>query len=157
MKVCYRDNCELAGIKQPLENFYKRTKASDGYFTECKKCNNIRCENYKVKNLEKTKKRAENYRKENKEKIAAYYKTPQRKNVEFKNRYGITLDQRNKMASAQNGMCKICLTEPSRLVVDHCHKTGKIRGLLCDNCNKSLGLMKDNVTIILRMAEYLGE
>lgn len=56
--------------------------------------------------------------------------------------YGITLEQYDEMLVAQNGVCAICREECKsgrRLSVDHCHETGKVRGLLCGNCNQGIG------------------
>jgi len=50
-----------------------------------------------------------------------------------------------KMVKDRNGLCDICKMKPKKLRVDHDHKTGKMRGLLCDVCNKQLGLMDDKV------------
>src|SRR5690242_3768832 len=49
--------------------------------------------------------------------------------------YGITLDDYKSLEIQQKYSCKICLKKPTKLYVDHCHKTGKVRGLLCINCN----------------------
>jgi len=63
--------------------------------------------------------------------------------------YGITLEDFNDMIELQEGKCLICNTHlealTKGLVVDHCHTTGKVRGLLCSNCNSGLGMFKDNV------------
>lgn len=56
--------------------------------------------------------------------------------------YGITLEQYNAMLAAQNDVCAICGTPPMekrRLVVDHCHRSGRVRALLCGPCNTQLG------------------
>jgi len=62
-----------------------------------------------------------------------------RRNERFKRRYGITLDDYNEMLKKQSNKCKICKISPDnlkrKLCIDHCHETGKIRGLLCDKCN----------------------
>jgi hypothetical protein len=57
----------------------------------------------------------------------------------LKKTYGLSLNDYNKMVVEQHGLCKICHRKPKRLVVDHNHKTGKIRGLLGDDCNMDLG------------------
>ena len=67
------------------------------------------------------------------------------------------------MLSAQNELCAICngegfLMDPShkvKLVVDHCHTSGKVRGLLCHNCNRALGLLQDDIGSIQRALKYL--
>lgn len=73
--------------------------------------------------------------------------------------YGLTLEKYNEMLTAQNGVCKICsCKDDSRwgvLSVDHCHSTGKVRGLLCAKCNKGLGQFKDNVELLDKAKSYL--
>jgi len=71
-------------------------------------------------------------------------------------RHGMTLEEYDEMAAQQGGKCAICGSEPSgRLHVDHDHGTGRVRGLLCGGCNKSLGLMKDDPRRLLAAVEYL--
>ncbi len=75
-------------------------------------------------------------------------------------KYGIDLSTYDRMFKEQDGVCKICsLPQKSnrneRLAVDHCHETGKVRGLLCDSCNRGIGLLKDDYRIIERAASYL--
>lgn len=71
--------------------------------------------------------------------------------------YGITRQQYEDMLAAQNNRCAICKTEANGRAwhVDHCHETGKVRGVLCDNCNRGLGHFKDSHAAILRAVEYL--
>jgi hypothetical protein len=55
-------------------------------------------------------------------------------------------------------VCQICgLKDRRSLNIDHCHTTGKVRGLLCDNCNKGLGLFKDNPDLLNNAVKYLGD
>lgn len=74
----------------------------------------------------------------------------------LRNKYGLTLEEYAIMAKAQNDRCAICMVQPPRLVVDHCHETGTVRGLLCNSCNQGLGRFKDNVTVLNRAAMYLS-
>lgn len=71
--------------------------------------------------------------------------------------FGISYEYFLKMRNDQNNLCKICGQPEERrnLSVDHCHKTGKIRGLLCSKCNTALGLFGDNVKSLLSAIEYL--
>ena len=72
--------------------------------------------------------------------------------------YGITLTQYNEMFKEQNGGCWICHRPPKKraLHVDHNHKTGKIRGLLCHNCNYGLSrYFKENIENLKRASLYL--
>ena len=84
----------------------------------------------------------------------------QTRNSQLKRTFGITLDDYNKMFMDQNGCCKGCDRHQSEfkraLCVDHCHKTGKIRGLLCDDCNVGLGRLRDNPQTLINLAEYLN-
>jgi len=83
------------------------------------------------------------------------------KNSDLKKMFGITLDDYNQMLKSQNNSCAICGKheddESSSLAVDHCHTTGKIRGLLCSDCNRGLGMFKDNVVVLKNAISYLGE
>lgn len=69
--------------------------------------------------------------------------------------YGITIDQYNAMKAACADCCVLCGTSP--VFVDHCHKTGVVRGMLCRNCNFGLGLFQDNSELLRKAASYLEE
>ncbi len=72
--------------------------------------------------------------------------------------YNLTLEEYDQMFDKQDGICAICGNRNKAdmaLAVDHDHETGFIRGLLCQNCNLALGLVRDNVLILLKMIEYL--
>lgn len=89
-----------------------------------------------------------------------YFKRKQAKKlfINYKKLYGITKDEYLEMSASQNHVCKLCLKpcqSGKRLAVDHCHTTGRIRGLLCSKCNQAIGLFKDNYNTVLRAAEYL--
>jgi hypothetical protein len=75
--------------------------------------------------------------------------------------YGISLDDYNKMLAEQNGNCYVCekhhTSQKKSLSVDHCHKTGNIRRLLCSNCNTSLGLLKEDITRVKKLIQYIEE
>ena len=77
----------------------------------------------------------------------------------LKKRYGVEIAQYDAMFAAQNGLCGICGTHqndlPKRLSVDHSHYSGKIRGLLCNDCNLTLGRMKDDVVRLKSAIEYI--
>lgn len=77
----------------------------------------------------------------------------------LKRTYDLSLEEYNKLLADQGGVCAICGLPPTtrRLAVDHNHKTGEIRGLLCYNCNVSLGLMKDSPDLLTKALAYLME
>ncbi|MEV6327331.1 endonuclease VII domain-containing protein [Streptomyces sp. NPDC051909] len=72
----------------------------------------------------------------------------------LRRKYGITEAERDQMIRDQGGVCIICLQTPA-VHVDHCHKTGKVRGVLCLNCNIGLGLLKESPDRIRRAIAYL--
>jgi hypothetical protein len=84
-----------------------------------------------------------------------------KRNLKLQGMYGIDAEKWNEMFLQQNGCCKICnrhQTEfKNKLSVDHCHKTGKVRGLLCNDCNRGLGAFKDNTELIKIAINYLNE
>jgi hypothetical protein len=77
--------------------------------------------------------------------------------------YGLDYKTYLKMVEQQNGKCAICGAEPptnqhkKRLNIDHCHATGSVRGLLCDLCNRALGLMRDDATLLTKAIHYLNK
>lgn len=77
----------------------------------------------------------------------------------LKSKYGITLEERDDLLAKQGGVCAVCSSPNSSSKndwhVDHCHGTGKIRGILCHPCNTALGLIKDNTYILRKLAEYI--
>lgn len=78
-------------------------------------------------------------------------------------RFGLTLEEYEVMFAAQNGCCAICFVSGKgrgrgilrTLCVDHCHETGRVRGLLCADCNTSIGLMRENITALKSAINYL--
>ena len=128
MKTCAR--CHFP---RPFSDFHRDCTSKDGHKSYCKPCNEI----YRVE-----------YRKR--------YPTRQRSS-RLKYDYGITVEQYDAMLKKQNHVCAICNTFPpgKRLAVDHNHETGKIRGLLCANCNAGLGWFKENTSRLNAAILYL--
>lgn len=76
--------------------------------------------------------------------------------LHFQRQYSLTIEEYKEMLDTQGGVCYICKTTPKkRLVVDHCHITRKIRGLLCGHCNTGLGYFQDDPARLQRAIEYL--
>jgi len=76
----------------------------------------------------------------------------------YRREYDITLDDYLGMFLDQMGCCAICnasATRERKLFVDHCHVTGRVRGLLCDNCNKGIGMLGDDVIVLHAAIIYL--
>ena len=86
------------------------------------------------------------------------------KTAYYERNYGITETEYRQMLVDQDQKCHLCGSEgflignnnhSERLAVDHCHSTGKVRKLLCHNCNRALGLMKDNPVLLRLAADYV--
>jgi len=77
-------------------------------------------------------------------------------------RYNMNIGDYNKLLKNQNGVCAICgahndiSSKYGNLSIDHNHKTGKVRGLLCRTCNSGLGQFKDNIELLEKAINYLG-
>jgi len=106
--------------------------SGDGW---CKTCTGIRNRQWAIENPDKIKDR------------------------QLRRTYGITLEDYAALLDQQGGVCRLCGKPPSKksLHVDHCHESGKIRGLLCSKCNTALGLANDSPDLLRRMAFYLEE
>lgn len=70
-------------------------------------------------------------------------------------KYGLTLDEYQRMSALQGGACAICQTSDALLVVDHDHATGAVRQLLCGHCNTALGFLRDRAETASAAAAYL--
>ena len=134
--------CKKCGLEKPLIEFYKKKKDKSGndLAFPCKECR-------------------KSYRKERRK-----YCPIKRREEGLKHLYNITIDDYNKMLKFQNYKCAICSTSSinyrsrngsTHFSVDHCHTTGKIRGLLCCICNIGLGNFKDNTDLLNRASMYL--
>ncbi len=118
---------------------------------------------YRQKNKSKIKEQYNEYYKKNKggvlKRKAAYRKANPDKitSIHLKYTYGVTLVEYDEMFESQNGNCAICgLPEINkRLAVDHCHKTGTVRSLLCNRCNTALGMVEENENTLLSMINYI--
>lgn len=117
----------------PIENFSKRAASKDGLSNVCKDCDR----DYHRRHYKK-----------------ASSKIVHRRS-KLKLNYNITIDQFNEMYVEQGGACAICLEVGHKLVVDHNHKTGEVRRLLCAGCNHGIGRFKDDPELCMRAARYL--
>lgn len=81
----------------------------------------------------------------------------------LRKKYDLTLEEYDEIFKEQKGLCAICNSEGfaiarnqrQMIVIDHCHSSGKVRGLLCHNCNRALGLFQDNVENLKNAIRYL--
>lgn len=150
MKICTR--CEE---EKSITEFYKRKTNKDGLDNTCKSC---RKKDYKNWYASQGQKKLKLYGEE-------YRKRPGVKDMErnrrLKKTFGIDIEQYNSIFKQQNGKCAICNREENDprhkfLSVDHNHKTGKIRALLCNLCNKGIGMLKEDINILQSAINYLN-
>lgn len=164
--------CNVCLIEKNVNEFYKRGKT---YRNSCKECKDKKDKIYRQNNREKYRQSRKIYEENNRERINKY----RRELHTFKklndnkysirkiiSKYKLPVSEYLKMIEEQNNKCSICKNEQSdkhpngefrKLNVDHCHKTGKIRGLLCGKCNRMLGLARDDLNILNNAISYLSE
>lgn len=82
------------------------------------------------------------------------FKTKQ-KAGDIRRKYGLSIDTYDMMLLQQDNRCAICKCVMTKICVDHNHKTGTVRGLLCNNCNLAIGHIKENLLILDEMRKYL--
>ena len=133
-----------------IDDFYLRTENKRPK-SVCKKCDRKRRTNHKRERPEVNNKWIE----ENRGRTQR-----NNRNSELKRSFGITIDDYESMLKDQGGVCRICGLEENstglrNLSVDHDHQSGKIRGLLCHNCNTGLGKFKDSEELLKRAIVYL--
>ena len=141
--------CSLCKTRKERSEFPWQDKSKNKVMSACKHCHNARSKSRRLLNPEKQKEldRAA-YQKHKKHRVeyARMYRElyPDRtRATNLKTKYGITIEDYNAMLKSQKCRCLICGEHQDDLkkilCVDHCHKTNRVRGLLCDNCNKFLG------------------
>ena len=138
--------CTKCKIEKPVSCFYKNCGNKDGLTYICIQCN----AKYKKDN-----------RKRYSEQQAQYVKNhPEIRSRRILKTYGLTAEAYHKMFVSQKGVCAVCKKPCSRntfLSVDHDHKTGRVRKLLCSHCNLILGLAGDDPHIFVAFVSYLGQ
>lgn len=90
------------------------------------------------------------YERRNPDKLAT-----NRRRYGVKKRYGLTLEEADALVARADGRCDLCGDE-TRPNIDHCHATGKVRGVLCAPCNKGLGLFQDSPERLTKAIAYLA-
>ena len=140
--------CSLCHTSLPLSEFYKRSiQNGRGLRAECKDCCRDRTRAWYQDERNRAK-RVAYATKWNKANPGA------RRRIHLKRQYGITPEDYDRMHTAQHGRCGICLKE-MKLVVDHDHATGRVRGLLCRPCNRSIGQLGEDADTLRRAAEWV--
>jgi len=155
--------CRICRETKPLDDFYASKGGRDGRRPECKACN---LATRRAKYLEDPQPyidRVLKWQSENRdrylERQRSYAGTPARKasnrKSHLKRKYGMTLEAFEAMLASQGGGCAIC-GRPDADNVDHDHKTGRVRGILCFNCNIAIGQVEDDEDRLAAAMAYLG-
>lgn len=122
--------CSDCGQLKPLSDFPRNRSGRNGYASYCKPCHNTRG-------------------RESRERLYGGGRE-----YHLRARYGIGQADVDRMFAAQRGACAVC-RKPDPEHVDHDHRTGRVRGLLCFNCNQALGNVRDNVRVLRELIGYL--
>lgn len=150
--------CSKCGVEKPLLEFHKSKNHKYGVRNECKGCQKIIRQTWQEKQNKYYGKIKYSKLKNDETSQQRYRETGSKKDKMLQRLYGITLDKYNQMFNQQNGCCAICGKHQSEqtkaLCVDHCHKTGKVRSLLCFGCNNYLSVMENN-EFVKKARQYL--
>lgn len=130
--------CGTCKVEKPLEDFYNSKTSSDNKGSRCKPCDTEARNKWTANNPERSKRSG--------------------RARMLKHVYGITHEQYIERLKTQDYKCAICGTADNNgysFSIDHCHTTEKIRGLLCNQCNRGLGMLGDTSSSLLKAYEYL--
>lgn len=141
MTACSKKQCSKCKEVLEASFFYRDNRTTTGLSSRCKECQR-----------NASRKSWRDNRENNLEK---------NRRGHLRRKYGITQDDYLRMLKSQGGKCAICrqpeeLERNQKLCVDHCHTTGAVRGLLCDACNRGIGSMRDDVSILTAAIKYLS-
>lgn len=172
--------CTRCKSIKSLTDFY-RVKTTGYYNSECKECHKADCRERNAKwSKEHPEKKREYGRQKRKRDYADPVKRAKRQewkrnwnksdvylNGYYRKRFGVTLNEVNSMLAIQNGRCAniACGTEISihpkdnqkKAIVDHCHTTGRVRSMMCQRCNTTLGHVEDTQSVIFGLLDYLNK
>lgn len=146
--------CSRCEVDKPFTEFHKKKERKDGLTSECKACQSKWQKEFYSDPINKQKRIDRQSTKEAKIRAREY---------DLKSKYGITSADYEEMLKSQDSKCKTCGTNvpggrsTKYFHVDHCHDSGKIRGLLCSSCNKALGLLKESISTLENLIKYIED
>lgn len=156
--------CRACRTCLPVDEFHRCSANRDGLQAACKSC----CKAYRKENVSGQRASSRKHYKKNPGKRIAATKAWRQRNAQanrfakFRARirsvFGITVEEWARMYDAQDRSCAICLARlefDRSTTVDHCHATGMVRGLLCQQCNRGIGMLRDDATVLERAVEYI--
>ena len=163
----------------PRSEFHRNCKTKDGLVGRCNLCTKEQrveyyqknrqelieySKKYQVDNREKCNEKSRRWANKNKGIKSAYArkyhkKYPLKRRIKTLSKHGLTMDDYALLMEQQNGLCAICgipqVEMNRKFYVDHCHETGKVRGLLCIKCNTGIGNLNDNLQVLKNAVTYL--
>lgn len=151
--------------KSRRTGFHKNSARPDGLQSRCKECQRTAVAAVHKADPSKAVARNKRWRETNPDAYQAACKrykdrtqnTPVGKRTRTLNRHGLTQEQYQVLLDKHDGKCHVCRRTPVRFHVDHCHKTNRIRGLLCPNCNIALGHVRDDIDTLKALIKYLSQ
>ena len=158
--------CTKCDMVKPLTDFYRASGTRDGHRSDCKPCNLAAQRRRYEADPDAAKARVKRWQQENSERLNAYRRDrrtePEVKRADraghLKRKYGITIEQYETLLAEQGGGCAICGRKPRpdiSLHVDHDHRTGQLRGILCFRCNNALGDFDDDAGLLQQALGYV--
>ena len=146
MKTCSR--CHKA---KEDKDFYPRPDRSCGLTSACRECSVLLAKTIYKRRISRDPAYAKRYYAKHKDRYRA---------SSILKRYRISIEECDRMLESQNGTCAICKVETPEsngkmLCIDHDHETGMVRGLLCSNCNRALGHLRESVPAMFNMIGYI--
>lgn len=130
--------CSFCNTEKELSEYHKNSRAKDGLQSSCKDCRKGINQKWKDNNRE------------------SYQRVKRKAHVKAK--YGVSLEWIDEQLEQQDNKCTLCDTQLHKgknIAIDHCHKTGIVRGIICRPCNSAMGMFNDNPALIERAIEYL--
>ena len=145
--------CSTCGKSKPLTDFYKDKKGRDGYGYSCKSCAKSRASSNYYDNHEKRKARNRQYGGQPQVRSRT-------RDQRLQAKYGVSSAEYDRLLAKQGGVCAICKqhrrdARNREMPVDHDHATNAVRGILCDHCNRIIGLFNDDADVITAAVKYL--
>lgn len=141
--------CTICHKSRRLSNYSNHKGTFDKLNYVCKPCVNKKSKIWRKKNAQRVKENNRKFRNNIRE-------------SELKKKYNLTLQSRQVLLESQNNKCAICSCDinfytmgKGQFAVDHCHRTNKVRGILCRRCNVCIGMFNDEADTIMKASEYL--
>jgi len=155
--IAETQRCRNCDTIKPLTSYHNDKKNKNGKSTRCSSCARLSTKSWREQNLERSRAKSKELYNLHKDR---YLKNS--RNNYLKRKYKLSEKDYQQLENLAQGNCTICKTpfgtgRWDKAVVDHCHKTQLVRGLLCRQCNIGLGAFKDNPSYLINAISYLKD